>query len=111
LPVESLTHILYAFANVQSDSGRVVLTDAWSDEQIHYDGDSWNDVGSNLYGNLKQLYLHKRNRKPALKLLLSIGGWTYSPNFAPMIGDPQKRATFVTSSIALLEDYAFDGCV
>lgn len=28
-----------------------------------------------------------------------------------MIGDPQKRAAFVSSSIAILENYAFDGCV
>ena len=40
VPVKQLTHILYAFANINPDDGSVVLTDAWSDEQIRYDGDS-----------------------------------------------------------------------
>ncbi|KAL8283749.1 hypothetical protein RQP46_005544 [Phenoliferia psychrophenolica] len=84
------------------------LTDAWSDEQIHYEGDSWNDVGTNLYGNFKAIYLLKKKFRH-LKLLLSIGGWTYSPNFAVPMSTASGRDVFVTSSIKLLEDYGLDG--
>ena len=43
VPANELTHIIYAFANIQSD-GTVVLSDTWADLQIHYSTDSWNDV-------------------------------------------------------------------
>ena len=48
-----------------------------------------------------------------LKVLLSVGGWTYSQDghFA-FVTNPTLRATFVTSAIQLIKDYGFDGmCV
>ncbi|KAL9937501.1 hypothetical protein V8E36_003910 [Tilletia maclaganii] len=102
-----LSHILYAFADVDAESGECRLTDKWADEDIHYDGDSWNDPPGGLYGNFKQLNLLKRKHRH-LKLLLSIGGWTYSPHFA-FASDPHKRTRFVQSILQLLEDYGLDG--
>ncbi|CAE6526276.1 unnamed protein product [Rhizoctonia solani] len=108
IQVDTLTHILYAFANTSPD-GSVILSDKWADTDIHYPGDSWNeDQASNLYGCFKQLYLlKKRNRH--LKLLLSIGGWTYSPALHPIVVDPHKRAKFVETAVTLLEDLGLDG--
>lgn len=101
-------HILYAFADLRADSGEVVLSDAWADKDIHYPGDSWNDSGDNLYGNFKAIYnLKKQNRH--LKILLSIGGWTYSSKFHPIVVSPALRAEFVKSSVKLLEDNGLDG--
>ncbi|PWN48700.1 glycoside hydrolase [Violaceomyces palustris] len=108
VPVESLTHILYAFADCSPETGEVKLTDSWSDEQIHYEGDSWNDQGNNLYGNFKQFSLLKRKHRH-LKLIISIGGWTFSSHFAPMACDGSKRQRFVETSLKLLEDNGLDG--
>ncbi|KAG5219572.1 glycoside hydrolase family protein [Salix suchowensis] len=108
MPTSHGSHILYAFADINPESGEVFLSDKWADQDIHYPGDSWNDQGTNLYGNFKAIYnLKKKHRH--LKVLLSIGGWTYSPKFHNMIVSKSHRETFASSAIKLLEDYGLDG--
>ena len=115
VPLDSLTHILYSFANVKQDSGEVYLTDAWADEQMRYteaadQPDTWNDApgATNLYGALKRFALLKRKNR-SLKLMLSIGGWTYSSNFWPSMSTEAGRKTFADTALRILEDYGFDG--
>ncbi|KAJ7040807.1 glycosyl hydrolases family 18-domain-containing protein [Mycena alexandri] len=107
--VATLTHILYAFADVDPNSGNIILSDLYADTQDHFPTDSWSETGNNLYGCLKQMYLLKlANRN--LKVSLSVGGWTYSQaGHFSFVTNAASRATFVTSAVQMIENYGFDG--
>lgn len=107
MPAEKLTKVTYAFANVNSTTGEVFLSDEWADVQYSYPGDVITN-GTQLRGNFNQLYkLKQQNRN--LKTSLSVGGWSYRANFKTALATSAGRALFADSTLKLITDLGLDG--
>lgn len=83
-----LTHINYAFANVRD--GRIVLERPADAQQLD---------------SLRAL----KQYNPDLKLLLSVGGWTWSDHFSDAALTDSSRHRFARSAAAIVEQHQLDG--
>lgn len=104
-PFEKITHINYAFANIDA-SGRVVPFDSWAAIDKAYPGDTWDQPIRGCYNQLNNVFkpLH-----PHLKTLISVGGWTLSGRFSDVALSAQSRAIFAQSCVDFVRTYHFDG--
>src|SRR5262249_26376988 len=50
-----------------------------------------------------------RRINPSLKVLISIGGWTWSRNFSDAVLTDTSTQNFVSSAIAIVSNYNLDG--
>lgn len=108
-----LTHINYAFGNVRNNRCEVGITtpvnentgvggDAFADYTKSFDAatsvdgvaDKWDSPLRGNWGQLKKL----KAKYPKLKVLISLGGWTYSRGFSDA-ARPENRVAFVKSCI------------
>ena len=108
-----LTHINYAFGNVRNNRCEVGLTipsdpntgaggDAFADytkafaagESVSGTADTWDQPLRGNWNQLKQL----KAKYPGLKVLISLGGWTWSRGFASA-ARPENRQAFVASCV------------
>jgi len=62
-----------------------------------------------LTGALTALIHLRTSHNPHLRLLLSIGGWSFSPAFALAASTPARRAAFAHSALSLVQTYGLDG--
>ena len=92
LPAKDLTHIFYAFANIDS-AGRVVLGDRCADI-----GECGSPASADSGGNFAAL-ARLKERHPHLKLMISIGGWTRSGRFSDAALTDSSRRLFAESAI------------
>lgn len=110
---DRITHLNYAFGNVRNNRCEVGISQA-SDPNTGVGGDAWADYGrsfnaaesidgvadvwnQSLRGNWNQLRKLKQ-RHPHLKVLISLGGWTWSRGFASA-ARAENREAFVASCI------------
>jgi chitinase len=84
-----LTVINYAFVDVQHN--RAWLTNRKTDTI-----------------NLRYL-TSLRKKSPGLKIVISIGGWTWSKNFSDAVLSDTSRQAFAASAVSLVRQYNLDG--
>lgn len=89
IDAKKLTHINYAFVNVQN--GEAFLTNLKTDSV-----------------NFRKLNLLKKIN-PDLKILISIGGWAWSENFSDAVLTDSSRVKFARSAVNIIREYNLDG--
>jgi chitinase len=97
-----LTEIDYAFSSV-SAAGLCTSGDSWADYQKPFTADqAVNGVadasGQALAGNFNQLRELKA-KYPKLKIVMSIGGWSWSGQFSQLASTAAGRQAFVNSCV------------
>lgn len=88
IAAEKLTHINYAFSNIENNK---IVNGFDSDDQN--------------YRSLQTL----KERNPTLKILSSVGGWTWSGEFSDMALSAESRQTFINSAVAFVRRHRLDG--
>lgn len=89
IDADKLTHINYAFVDVKDSMA--VLTNLRTDS-----------------ANFRRLNELKKIN-PNLKILISIGGWSWSENFSDAVLTPSSRRKFARSSVDIIKRYELDG--
>ncbi|KAG6836731.1 hypothetical protein H0H93_004394 [Arthromyces matolae] len=94
ISAETLTHVNYAFALISNDYQIIEMA-----------------VNDNVLW-LQTTALKKRNA--ALKVFLSIGGWSFNDPptqniFSNLVGSAEATNTFIASALSIMQAYSFDG--
>ena len=83
-----ITHINYAFANIKD--GKVI---------------EGKDTDTEIIKKLNNLKQVNKN----LKILISVGGWSWSKNFSDAVLTEESREKFANSAIAFMQRHKIDG--
>jgi len=89
IQAKKLTHINYAFVDIKNNR-------------------AWLHLEATDTINFRHLNLLKK-QNPALKILISIGGWTWSGRFSDAVLSDTSRQGFVSSAIDIIKKYDMDG--
>lgn len=113
LDLSQITHINYAFADVcwkKYGSGPRACEDPNIPAQDRYVHDGEIVIGDPTFDfqNFTAFELVKA-ANPHLKLMISVGGWSWSNHFSNMAKTEETRRTFANSAVDFLREYKFDG--
>jgi chitinase len=102
LPLTKLTHINYAFIDLEED-GSVSFLDTYAAFEKTF-GEAWDSDHKGVIGQFRKL----RQQFPNTRFGFSIGGWSRSHNFPVVAASAEKRSRFAQACVKLLRDYGFD---
>lgn len=105
IPVEQITHLNYAFANIDED-GRIAIGDPYAAIDKAYPGDTWDQPYRGTYNQINNVL---KSQYPHLQTLISVGGWTWSGRFSDVALTEESRAVFAESCVEFIRTYHFDG--
>jgi len=105
LPLDKITHLNYAFANISS-KGTIEPGNSWLDLEKPYPGE---DGIQGVSGNYRQLNKVVKKKYPHLKTLISVGGWIWSGRFSDIALTRATRARFADSAVEFIIEHSFDG--
>jgi GH18 family chitinase len=97
------TVLNYCFFQPMSN-GSIQLGDSWAEQNLLQGQIDWN---TNTY--IPNTSVVDRAHNANVKVLVSIGGWTWSNNFPSIAADPQKRAVFAHDCNYYVQYYNLDG--
>ena len=86
IPYDKLTHINYAFLTPKADG-------------------AFNPLLNKRLLKMVVQKAHSRN----VKVLISVGGWGWDPQFEELAAGPESRAAFVQNLKAFMDEYQLDG--
>lgn len=117
IPYQKYSILTYAFFQPQAD-GTLRISDPWGDKNQLLGPINWSkapagydtqyDFGNPEYhqpGQKLSDYAHRGG----CKLMVSLGGWTYSDKFPGIAADVNRRATFARECRTVVELYGLDG--
>ncbi|MDP6890198.1 MAG: glycosyl hydrolase family 18 protein [Phycisphaerales bacterium] len=105
IPVDKITHLNYAFANIDDD-GRIAIGDPYAAIDKSYPGDTWDQPYRGTYNQINNVL---KAAHPHLKTLISVGGWTWSGRFSDVALTEISRRKFAESCVNFIRTYNFDG--
>lgn len=113
IDVSQVTHINYAFADLcwkKFGTGTIACQDENVPLQKDYVFDGEMVIGDHEVDieNFKT-FGKIRDENPHLKIMVSVGGWSWSKNFSNMAKDEVTRLAFANSVVKFLRTYELDG--
>ncbi len=91
------------------------LSDPMADDEVTFVDDEWAWFDRPVNGNFNAVpdsmagaMMQWKERNPNLKIVISVGGWSYSRPFYDVLPDPDRRATTIASLIENLRQPGFD---